>query len=55
MYFNVAGQPLIVINSLRVATDLLDRAKFSDRPRNIVASDIMTRGMFVAFAPYGNA
>lgn len=55
MYFNVAGQPLIVINSLRVATDLLDRAKFSDRPRNIVASDIMTRGMFVAFASYGNA
>ncbi|KAK0498709.1 cytochrome P450 [Armillaria luteobubalina] len=55
MYFNVAGQPLIVINSLKVATDLLDRAKFSDRPRNIVASDIMTRGMFVAFAPYGNA
>ncbi|KAG7451645.1 cytochrome P450 [Guyanagaster necrorhizus] len=55
MYFSIAGQPLVVINSLKVATDLFDRAKFSDRPRNIVASDIMTGGMFVAFAHYGNA
>ncbi|KAK0205295.1 cytochrome P450 [Desarmillaria ectypa] len=55
MYFNIAGQPLVVMNSLKVATDLLDRAKFSDRPRNIVASDIMTKGMFIAFAHYGTA
>ncbi|KAG7440166.1 cytochrome P450 [Guyanagaster necrorhizus] len=50
-----AGQPLVVIHSLKVATDLFDRAKISDRPRNIVTSDIMTGGMFVAFARYGNA
>ncbi|KAK0226846.1 cytochrome P450 [Armillaria nabsnona] len=55
MYFNVAGQPLVVLNSQKVAADLLDRraGKFSDRPRNIVASDIMTGGNLVVFSRYG--
>ncbi len=53
MYFNVAGQPLVVLNSQKVAADLLDRraGKYSDRPRNIVASDIMTGGNLVVFTP----
>ncbi|SJL10290.1 related to O-methylsterigmatocystin oxidoreductase [Armillaria ostoyae] len=56
MYFNVAGQPLVVLNSQKVAADLLDRraGKFSDRPRNIVASDIMTGGNLVVFTRYGD-
>ncbi|PBK94480.1 cytochrome P450 [Armillaria gallica] len=55
MYFNLAGQPLVVLNSLKVAADLLDRraGKFSDRPRNIVASDILTGGNMFPFAHYG--
>lgn len=56
MYFNVAGQPLVVLNSQKVAADLLDRraGNFSDRPRNIVLSDIMTRGNVFAFIRYGD-
>ena len=56
MYFNVAGQPLVFLNSQKVAADLLDRraGKFSDRPRNIVASDILTGGNLVVFTRYGD-
>ncbi|KAA1470686.1 cytochrome P450 [Dentipellis sp. KUC8613] len=54
IYLNVVGQPLIVINSQKVAIDLLDRraVKYSDRPRNIVASDFMTGGLFLVLMPY---
>jgi hypothetical protein len=55
IYLNAAGQPIIVLNSQRVAADLLDRraAIYSDRPRYIVACDIMTGGLGFAFSPYG--
>jgi len=55
IYLNAAGQPIIVLNSQRVAADLLDRraAIYSDRPRFIVACDIMTGGLGFAFSPYG--
>ena len=48
MHINVAGQPLIVLSSLKIAADLLDRraAIYSDRPQHIVASDIMCGGLF---------
>jgi hypothetical protein len=56
MHVNVVGQPLIVISSLKVAADLLDRKAgiYSDRPQNIVASDIMTRGLLVVFTHYND-
>ncbi|PBK94451.1 cytochrome P450 [Armillaria gallica] len=56
MYFNVAGKPLVVLNSRKTAADLLDcrAGKFSNRPRNIVASDIMTTGNLVVFTRYGD-
>jgi len=56
MHVNVIGQPLIVISSLKVAADLLDRKAgiYSDRPQNIVASDIMTRGLLVVFTHYND-
>ncbi|THH19397.1 hypothetical protein EW146_g1752 [Bondarzewia mesenterica] len=56
IYLNVAGQPLVVIGSQKVAADLLDRraAIYSDRPRNIVASDIMTGGLLVVFTRYND-
>lgn len=36
--FNVLGQPVVVINSVRAATDLLDRrgANYADRPRFVL-------------------
>jgi hypothetical protein len=54
IYLNAAGQPVVIINSQKVAVALLDQraAIYSDRPRNVIACDIMTGGLFFAFAPY---
>jgi hypothetical protein len=55
MYLNALGQPMLVINSLKAATELLDRRAniYSDRPRLIVAGEILCGGLFMAFMPYG--
>ncbi|KAF8485183.1 cytochrome P450 [Russula ochroleuca] len=54
IYLNAAGQPVVVINSRKVAVELLDRRGtiYSDKPSNIVC-DIMTRGLVIGFAQYG--
>ena len=46
MYLNAFGQPIMVINSLKAATELLDRRAtvYSDRPRMIVANEILSGG-----------
>ena len=56
IYLNAAGQPMVVMNSHKVARDLLDRRSriYSDRPRNIVAGDIMTGGLLFAFSHFGD-
>ena len=56
IYLNAAGQPVVVINSPKVAVALFDRrsAIYSDRPRNIVVSDIMCGGLLFAFSRYGD-
>jgi len=56
IYLNAAGQPVIILNSHRVASDLLDRraAIYSDRPPNIVASEIMCGGLLFPLARYGS-
>ncbi|KAA1476596.1 cytochrome P450 [Dentipellis sp. KUC8613] len=53
-YVNLAGQPILVINSGRVAFDLLDcrSANYSERPRRIVAGEILCGGLFFAQNPY---
>ena len=55
-YLNAAGQPMVILNSQKVAADLLDRRAgiYSDRARNIVASDIMTGGLVVFFSRYND-
>ena len=55
MYLNALGQPIIVINSLNVAAELLDKRAniYSDRPRMIVANEIISGGLFGAFLRYG--
>jgi hypothetical protein len=47
---------VVILNSQKVAADLLDRRAgiYSDRPRNIVASDIMTGGLLVVFTRYND-
>jgi hypothetical protein len=56
IYLNAAGLPVVIINSQRAGVTLLDRraAIYSDRPRNIIACDIMTRGLFFGFSGYGD-
>ncbi|KAF7355868.1 Cytochrome P450 [Mycena venus] len=56
VYLNIAGQPIIVLNNAKAASDLLDRRGliYSDRPGNIVASEMMTGGLFFAMSHYGD-
>ena len=56
MYLNALGQPIIVLHSLKAASELLDRRAniYSDRPRVIVAHEIICGGMFTVLMPYGD-
>ena len=56
MYLNVLGQPILVMNSLKAAFELLDRRAniYSDRPRYIVADEILSGKLFTAFMSYGD-
>lgn len=51
MYLNLAGQNVVVLNTLSVAADLLDRraAIYSSRPKFIVAREMLTEGLFFVF------
>ncbi|KAF8823188.1 hypothetical protein HHX47_DHR10000091 [Lentinula edodes] len=53
---NVAGQRIVIMNTHKVASDLLDRRGpiYSDRPRFIVASEILTGGLLMPFAQYND-
>jgi hypothetical protein len=55
VYLSVLGRSMIVLNSQKAAADLLGRraSNYSDRPRFIVASEILTGGMEVSFLQYG--
>jgi hypothetical protein len=50
MYLDAAGQPVLVCNSLKSAFELLDRrsANYSDRPRFIMAQEIVGDGLLFA-------
>jgi len=56
MYLNALGRPMIVINSLKAASELLDRRAniSSDRPRQIVAHEIFCGGLFTVLMSYGD-
>ena len=56
IYLNVAGQPIVVINSPKVGVALLDRraAIYSDRPHFIVASDTMCGGLLFGISQYSD-
>ena len=53
IYLNAAGQPLVIINSPKVAVDLLDwrAAMYSDRPGDVVVREIMAGGQPLNWAP----
>ncbi|KAH9035787.1 cytochrome P450 [Lactarius pseudohatsudake] len=54
-YLSAAGQPIVVLNTQKAAADLLDRRAriYSDRPRNIVAAQILCGGLIFVFQNYG--
>ena len=56
MYLNALGQPIIFINSLKVAAELLDRRAniYSDRPSLIVANEILSGGLVFTFLGCGD-
>ena len=56
MYLNAFGQPIVFIQSLKAAYEILDkRANISsDRPRYIAAHEILCGGLFTASMPYGD-
>ena len=56
IYLNAAGQPIVILNSRKVAVDLLERRAviYSDRPSNIVACELMCNGFFFVFGRYGD-
>ena len=55
MYLDAAGQPTIVLNSLKSALDLLEHraSNYSDRPRLIMAQEIMSNGLMFFLMNHG--
>lgn len=52
---NAAGQPIVMLNTQKTAANFLDRRAriYSDRPRNIVAAQILCGGLAIVFQNYG--
>jgi hypothetical protein len=50
MYLDGAGKPIVVCNSLKSAFELLERrsANYSDRPRLVMAQEILNGGLLFA-------
>jgi hypothetical protein len=50
MYLDGAGQPIVVCNRLKSALELLERrsVNYSDRPRFIMAQEILNGGLLLA-------
>ncbi|KAI9457954.1 cytochrome P450 [Lactarius psammicola] len=55
MYVRALGQGVLIINSQRVAIDLLEKRSniYSDRPRYISAGEFLTKNMVFTTMPYG--
>ncbi|KAL3489683.1 cytochrome P450 [Aspergillus germanicus] len=54
MHFSMAGQPLIILSTHQAAHDLLNRrsGRYSDRPRMVMAGELVTKGMHMLIRPY---
>jgi len=54
LYFNILGQPVVVLNSVKAAVDLLDKrgSNYCDRPR-FVLFEVMGWGMTLTFLRWG--
>ncbi|KAJ7605462.1 cytochrome P450 [Mycena polygramma] len=56
VHISAVGQSILILNTHKVAADLLDRRGpiYSNRPRWIVASEILTGGLLVVFTQYND-
>ena len=56
MYLNAAGQPTIVLNSLKSNFELLERRSidYSDRPRYIMVQEIMSQDLLFGGMRFGD-
>ncbi|KAI9447042.1 cytochrome P450 [Lactarius psammicola] len=56
MYISALGRKVLIINSQRVAIDLLEKRSniYSDRPRYISARDYLTKNLVFSLMPYGD-
>lgn len=56
MYLDAAGQPIIVLNSLKSNFELLERRaiNYSDRPRFIMAQEIVSQGLLFSSMSFGD-
>ncbi|KAB5551056.1 cytochrome P450 [Coniochaeta sp. 2T2.1] len=54
MHLSMGGQPLIILSTHHAAHDLLSRrsARYSDRPRLVMAGELVTKGMHMLIRPY---
>lgn len=54
MYLDGAGQPVVVCNSLKSAFEIFDRrsANYSDRPRFVMAQEILSGGLLFSLMNY---
>jgi hypothetical protein len=56
MYISVLGKGMLIINSQRVAVNLLEKQSniSSDQPHYISAGDFLTKNLSFTLTPYGN-
>ncbi|KAJ5177626.1 uncharacterized protein N7500_000325 [Penicillium coprophilum] len=56
MHLSMGGQPLIILSTYQAAQDLLNRrgSRYSDRPRMVMAGELVTRGMHMLLRPYND-
>lgn len=54
MHLSMAGQPLIILSTHQAAHDLLNKrsARYSDRPRMVMAGELVTKNMHMLLRPY---
>lgn len=55
IHLDSAGKSIVVLNSVKVATDLLEKRAgiYSDRPQNIVGAEMMCGGNSLVFQHAG--
>ncbi|KAK7683860.1 hypothetical protein QCA50_013238 [Cerrena zonata] len=55
IYLNMLGQPVVVLNTAQAAFDLLDQrgTNYTDRPKLIMAAEILAGNIHVGFVPHG--